>query len=83
MADQDRPNQSANQEPAEGSRETVEANLAEDDAARDRFDDSDTPHGDRDAAAGGITNRPLDEEIENQREVPERGTAKKPQRDHA
>ena len=30
--------------------------------------------GDRDA--GGITNRPLSEEIENQRDLPERGTTK-------
>ena len=33
--------------------------------------------------AGGITNRPLQEEIENQREVPPRGTAKNPEEDHA
>jgi hypothetical protein len=42
------PNQAANKEPAEGSREN----------------------------AGGITNRPLDEERENQDRVPPRGEAK-------
>jgi hypothetical protein len=43
-----RPNQAANKEPAEGSRETT----------------------------GGISNRPLDEEEENQERVPPRGDAK-------
>jgi hypothetical protein len=75
-------NQAANQEQAEGSRETVNANV-EDSEDRDRFDNSDTQSGQRDEQAGGITNRPLDEEIANQRELPPRGDVKVPGRDHA
>jgi hypothetical protein len=50
------PNQAANKEPAEGSRETVDANAREN--------------------AGGITNRTLDEEEDNQDSVPPRGETK-------
>jgi hypothetical protein len=82
MDDEQRtPNQAANQEQAEGSRSTVdEASSSEE---RDRFDNSDTQSGDRSEQAGGITNRPLDEEIANQRELPPRGDVKVPGRDHA
>ena len=52
--EQDRPNQAANKEPAEGSRENAGA----------------------DDRAGGITNRPLDREREEQEDVPPRGRAK-------
>jgi len=83
MGEQRIPNQAANQEQAEGSRETVNANQESDTEARDRFDNSDTQSGGRDDQAGGITNRPLDEEIANQREVPPRGDVKVPGRDHA
>ena len=62
MADQDK----SKQEKAEGSRETVDANLDDYGADRDRYEEGDEN-------AGGITNRPLDEEIENQQELPERG----------
>jgi hypothetical protein len=75
------PNQSANQEQAEGSRETVNDESTGEE--RDRFDDSDTQSRNRSEQAGGITNRPLDEEIANQREVPPRGDVKVPGRDHA
>jgi hypothetical protein len=62
MEDEQRiPNQAANQEQAEGSRETVNDESASEE--RDRFDNSDTQSGDRSEQAGGITNRPLDEEI--------------------
>ena len=82
MEDEQRnPHQAANQEQAEGSRETVNDELASEE--RDRFDNSDTQSGDRSEQAGGITNRPLDEEISNQREVPPRGDVKVPGRDHA
>ena len=82
MEDEQRiPNQAANQEQAEGSRETVNDESASEE--RDRFDNSDTQSGDRSEQAGGITNRPLDEEIANQREVPARGDVKVPGRDHA
>ena len=82
MDEQRTPNRAANQEQAEGSRETVNANV-EDSEDRDRFDNSDTQSGQRDEQAGGITNRPLDEEIANQRELPPRGDVKVPGRDHA
>lgn len=51
--DQTMPNQAANKEKAEGSRDNV--NVDE---------------------GGGITNRPLEEEQENQNRVPPRGDAK-------
>ena len=82
MDDEQRiPNQAANQEQAEGSRETVNDESTSEE--RDRFDNSDTQSGERSEQAGGITNRPLDEEIANQREVPARGDVKVPGRDHA
>ena len=83
MDEQRIPNQAANQEQAEGSRETVNANTESTSDERKRFDNSDTQSGQRDEQAGGITNRPLDEEIANQREVPPRGEVKVPGRDHA
>ncbi len=49
---QSMPNQAANQEPAESSRETVEGGS---------YDE-----------AGGITNRPFDQERSNQQRVPPR-----------
>jgi hypothetical protein len=55
------PNQAANKEPAEGSRETVDA------GSRER--------------GGGITNRPLHEELDNQERVPPGGENK--ERGHA
>ena len=54
MAQQNVPNQAANKEPAEGSRENVNA-----------------PDN-----AGGITNRPLDEERQKQSKLPARGHSK-------
>lgn len=68
-------------EKAEGSRETVNANLDENDAARDRFDEERAERGTD--KAGGITNRPLSREIEEQGQLPERGEAKDPDKDHA
>jgi hypothetical protein len=62
MADQDK----SKQEKAEGSRETVDANLDDYGADRDRYEEGDEH-------AGGISNRPLEEEIEDQQELPERG----------
>jgi hypothetical protein len=67
MADQNIPNQASNMEQAEGSRETVDATL-----------DQQEGSAGGDQAGGGITNRPLDEEIENQRDLPPRGKAKNP-----
>lgn len=83
MNEQRIPNQAANQEQAEGSRDTVNANDSNESEGRDRFENSDTQSGERDDEAGGITNRPLDDEIANQRELPPRGDAKVRGRDHA
>jgi hypothetical protein len=69
------------QEPAEGSRETAIQNAEE--GAGERMDPADTQGDGAGPDAGGITNRPLQEEIENQRELPPRGTAKNPEEDHA
>jgi hypothetical protein len=64
MADQDIPSRASNMEKAEGDR---------DDEARQEAPE--TRYHERDRGAG-ITNRPIDEEIENQKEVPERGESK-------
>ena len=66
--DQDQPNQNANKEPAEGSRETVGGN--QDDVRQGQDRDN----------AGGITNRPLDREQQEQSELPPRGQAKDEER---
>jgi len=63
MADEHTPNQ----DPAEGSRDTIEET-----EARQRYED--TQH--QSSESGGITNRPLEEEKQNQRDLPPRGTAK-------
>jgi hypothetical protein len=75
MADQDWPNQNANKSKAEGDRysepERKDVTNADPDRHPERQydgDDSDT--------AGGITNRPLSDEIGNQESLPERGTTK-------
>jgi hypothetical protein len=77
MPDEIVPDDPAEREPAEGSRDTVNANL-DDEGARERYRETTAHERER---AGGITNRRLDEEIENQREVPPRGTTKEPE-DH-
>ena len=81
------PNKS-DMEQAEGSRETVESNLGTDDGGAGQRYDTDkaqrgASHDEDEEDAGGITNRPLDQEIENQRELPSRGTARDPEKDHA
>jgi hypothetical protein len=68
MADQDTPNRAANKDKAEGERWRSEDNAIskqENHTSRDYADDGDT--------AGGITNRPLAEEIDNQNALPDRG----------
>jgi hypothetical protein len=59
--DQDMPNRSSNMEPAEGSRENVMNRGERDRPSRDN--------------AGGITNRPLDREQEEQDRLPDRGNS--------
>ena len=63
MADQDRPNQAANKEKAEGSRP----------AEGGRGEAMPSPDTN---TAGGITNRSLDEEVRSQDRVPPRGETK-------
>ena len=74
MADQDRPNQSANKSKAEGERwssdENTIRNADRDEAPEQQYDETDSDK------ASGITNRPLSEEIRNQEELPTRGTAR-------
>jgi hypothetical protein len=73
MADQDRPNQNANKAKAEGERSAADANRGG--GARDEHPERSYPAGKR-SGTGGITNRPISEEVENQEELPERGTHK-------
>jgi hypothetical protein len=79
MAQQSRPDPST-MEPAEGSRETVNANSDDNQRERERFEGANTDPKNRDDAGGdqggGITNRPLREEIDEQSELPQRGEAK-------
>ena len=56
-----------NQDPVEGSRDAID-----DPAVRQRYEDTERQSGE----GGGITNRPLEEEKQNQRDLPPRGTAK-------
>lgn len=74
--DFDRPNQNANKEPAEGSRDTVRAqNPGAQNPEQDRNRDERAGQNRGDQGAG-ITNRPLDREQQEQREVPPRGRTK-------
>jgi hypothetical protein len=57
------PNDASMKEPAEGSRENVNV-------------PADPDESDRRSNAGGITNRPLEQEEREQAELPPRGTAK-------
>ena len=73
MANPNRPNENANKTKAEGERWSSEENSV-------RKAEHDTPpedypvdEGDN---AGGITNRPLDEEVDNQEALPPRGMSR-------
>ena len=71
MADSNTPNQNANKSKAEGDREGARQSSAT--RAADRNDiasNYDDENGDN---AGGITNRPLDQEVGNQQSLPKRG----------
>jgi len=71
-------------EKAEGSRGTVNANLDPDDSARERYDEQEAERGQGEGKGkGGITNRPLSREVEEQGQLPPRGEAKDPEKDHA
>jgi hypothetical protein len=66
MPDQDAPTRSSNMEQAEGDRNTV----ADTDTSRR------SEWGEGTSEGGGITNRPLGEEVKKQEQVPERGDRK-------
>ena len=74
MADQDKPNQNANKSKAEGERwssdDKTVRNADRDESPEQLYDDGDSDN------AGGITNRPLSEEVQNQGDLPARGTKK-------
>jgi hypothetical protein len=80
MPDKDTPNRAANKEKAEGDRSTAVHNVAvpNSESSTDRGYSDD--NGDN---AGGITNRPLDEEVENQNALPERGLSQADERAHS
>jgi hypothetical protein len=68
MADKDSPNRAANKDKAEGERWRSDPDTipdSESSTSRSYEDDGDN--------AGGITNRPLAEEIDNQNALPDRG----------
>jgi hypothetical protein len=69
MADKDTPNRAANKDKAEGERwQSEEGVIPNSESSTDRrYKDED---GDN---AGGITNRPIGEEIDNQNTLPDRG----------
>jgi hypothetical protein len=79
MADNDTPTRAANKEKAEGDRSTAEYNgdVPNSESSTDRgYEDRNRDN------AGGITNRPLDEEVENQNALPERGLSQDDERAH-
>jgi hypothetical protein len=69
--DRNTPNQAANKSKAEGDRWNSEADTVE---QRDRSRASDRTSGPDEG--GGITNRPLEEEMKNQDLVPDRGESR-------
>jgi len=72
MADQDRPEQTASRDKAEGERWSSEPDTVRN-ADRDENPEQLYDNEDRDDA-GGITNRPLSEEVGSQESLPDRGT---------
>jgi hypothetical protein len=80
MADHDTPNRAANMEKAEGDRSRSNPNVdnaggfqSDAGAVPDSESSSGRRYQDDGDNAGGITNRPLDEEAENQEALPQRG----------
>ncbi len=71
MDDETTPSRPANMEKAEGNRSTAEQNSHESESSGGAGDQDDT----RDSA-GGITNRPLDQEVESQAALPHRGQSR-------
>jgi hypothetical protein len=71
MADSNTPNQNANKSKAEGDRRSAEQASAT--RAADRNDIASNYADENGDNAGGITNRPLDQEVGNQQSLPKRG----------
>ena len=71
MADKNTPTRSSNMDPAEGERWISDPDTVE---VADRNSEG---ISDIDEGTGGISNRPLAEEISRQHNVPERGTSKR------
>lgn len=71
MADQDRPNQASNKSQAEGERWTSDAGSVR---RADRDENPEQLYDDRGGDSGGITNRPLADEVGSQESLPDRGT---------
>ena len=68
MADKETPTRSANMEKAEGSRWTSDPDTVE---VSERYSEG---IGGANENSGGISNRPLEEEIDRQHNLPDRGT---------
>jgi hypothetical protein len=69
MADNDTPNRAANKDKAEGERwKSEQGAVPNSESSTDRGYSDD--NGDN---AGGITNRSMDEEVDNQNSLPDRG----------
>lgn len=75
MDDKTTPNQSADKSKAEGERWRSNADTVEE-QDRESQGTQDRPPYSGSEDAGGITNRPLEEEDENQASVPERGESR-------
>jgi hypothetical protein len=70
MAEKDIPTRSSDMEKAEGDRWTSDPDTVE---VADRYSEG---VGDVDEGTGGISNRPLPEEVERQHNLPKRGTSR-------
>ncbi len=78
--DEMRPNQASNKEKAEGSRENVNVGTGADnpmERGSGQVSQPERPVKEDVHDAGGISNRPLSEEEQRDRELPPRGQAKK------
>ena len=73
MANQNAPNSASGKSKAEGERNASQQSSTRN-AERSRPEAGYDESGD---AGGGITNRPLDEEVENQEALPQRGNSRK------
>lgn len=73
MADKNTPTRSSNIDPAEEERWTSDPDTVE---VADRYSEG---IGETDEGTGGISNRPLAEEISRQHNLPERGTSAREQ----